>query len=33
MTMLEHFEKFKIENPQMILGGGSSKGAHCDAYG
>jgi len=31
--MLEKFEQFEIEDSQIILGGGSSQGGHCDAYG
>lgn len=31
--MLEQFEQFEIEKPQLIFGGGSSQGGHCDAYG
>ena len=31
--MFEQFEQFEIENPQLVYGGGSSSGAHCDAYG
>ena len=31
--MLEKLEQFKVEKPELILGGNSSQGAHCDAYG